>query len=141
MATPGEIEAARDEQARRAVARYEETQAEREANEQLRRAEGLAVLDTEQQLEARASRLARRGQIPVEAMLEVARTDVVDRRAVLERIIGATKDFQAASFLPRGVRAAATVARISYLDDGRELPLRTGFLVSPRLLMTNNHPA
>lgn len=139
MVTPGEIEAARARHDDNAAKRYVATREEREANETRRRALGVAVLDTDEQLEARASRLARRGDIPVDAMLDVVRAAELARPLALERIIGATKDLQAASFLARGARAAATVARISYLDRGRELPIGTGFLVSPRLLLTNNH--
>ena len=54
--------------------------------------------------------------------------------ASLKRIIGAASHLQAMSFLPRGARAAATVARISLFDNGREIPQGTGSLVSPRLL-------
>ncbi|MGJ3562249.1 trypsin-like peptidase domain-containing protein [Streptomyces sp. INA 01156] len=36
-------------------------------------------------------------------------------------------------------RAARSIARISARENGRELPIGTGFLVSPSLLMTNHH--
>ncbi|MGR6996913.1 trypsin-like serine peptidase [Yinghuangia aomiensis] len=56
-----------------------------------------------------------------------------------ERIIGASNDLQSSAFLPRGVRAAATVGRIWSTADGRTQACATGFLVAPRLLLTNHH--
>ena len=53
-----------------------------------------------------------------------------------EQVYGATIDFVGSAFLERGVRAAQAVARIAF-RDGRALG--TGFMVSPRLLLTNNH--
>lgn len=53
-----------------------------------------------------------------------------------EAIWGSTIDFVGASFLERGYRAARSVARIAF-KDGRAQG--TGFMVSDRLLLTNNH--
>lgn len=54
-----------------------------------------------------------------------------------ERIIG-TSDLLSVNFLTRGLRAAAAVCRIRVPTQGGEW-FGTGFLVGPRLLMTNNH--
>jgi endonuclease G, mitochondrial len=139
MDKPVQIQDAQDRQTRAAAERYDQTSDDREANQRQLDDDGAAVVDSVEQLEARATRLVRQGEVPVEAVLDIARAGVADRPALLERIIGASKDLQAVSFLSRGARAAATVGRISLTDNGRELPLGTGFLVSPRLLMTNNH--
>ncbi len=57
----------------------------------------------------------------------------------LERVIG-NNDLVGISFLESGLRAARAVARISVLDSQRRLRgFGTGFLVSPRLLLTNHH--
>jgi V8-like Glu-specific endopeptidase len=77
--------------------------------------------------------------VPVDAVMETTRGDCLDRLAMHERILGVAEDLQAWSFLPRGARAARTVARISARENGREPPIGTGFLVSPRLLLTNHH--
>jgi endonuclease G len=53
-----------------------------------------------------------------------------------ERIFGKTVDFVDVAFFERGRRAARAVARIVTRDGA---PLGTGFLISPKLLMTNNH--
>lgn len=63
--------------------------------------------------------------------------DVED--VLIERVIGATRDFLAVAFLDRAVQAARCVGRIETdLGDGRHA-FGTGFLVSPRLLLTNHH--
>ncbi len=53
-----------------------------------------------------------------------------------ERIVGATTDFLGIAFLDRARAAANSVARIVTRDLR---PLATGFLISDRLLITNNH--
>lgn len=55
---------------------------------------------------------------------------------VLERIIG-TKDFVSSSFLRVGAQVARSVGRI--VSRGPGVGFGTGFLVSERLLLTNNH--
>jgi len=140
MSALEQVKAAEALQTEAARDRYENTTAQREANSEARAISGVSVHDTTEQLEARARRLVRKGETSVEAVLELAAaSSIPDRRVALERIIGASNDLQSTSFLIRGTRAAATVARITLIDNGREAPLGTGFLVSPRLLMTNNH--
>jgi endonuclease G, mitochondrial len=57
----------------------------------------------------------------------------------LERIMG-TNDLMPISYLERGSRLARTVGRIHVRGpDGNHRGYGTGFLVSPRLLLTNNH--
>ncbi|MFG1956536.1 trypsin-like serine peptidase [Nonomuraea sp. NPDC049028] len=90
-------------------------------------------------LAARTARLIQRNGVPVEAAIEATRGESLDRTRMYERILGVAKELQAWSFLPRGARAARTVARISVSENGREVPIGTGFLVSPRLLLTNHH--
>ncbi|WP_164743008.1 DNA/RNA non-specific endonuclease [Mesorhizobium sp. Z1-4] len=53
-----------------------------------------------------------------------------------EVIRGATLDFVGVAFLEIGRRAADAVGRIAFLNDA---PQGTGFLVGPRLLLTNHH--
>jgi endonuclease G len=54
-----------------------------------------------------------------------------------ERVIG-TSDLLSINFLERGRRAADAVCRIRVPADGGGW-MATGFLVGPRLLLTNNH--
>ncbi len=57
----------------------------------------------------------------------------------LERIINGN-DLMPVNYLERGVKAARAVGRISLGDaGGNVVGYGTGFMVSPRLLLTNNH--
>lgn len=57
----------------------------------------------------------------------------------LERVLG-TNDLMGVVFLERGLQVARTVGRIWIgVAGGRPMGYGTGFLVSPRLLMTNHH--
>ena len=69
------------------------------------------------------------------------RKDLIEGRATdpngFERVIGES-DLTSINFLDRDRRAAAAVCRIKFpMNDG--FAFGTGFLVGPRLLMTNNH--
>src|SRR3954454_2477711 len=58
---------------------------------------------------------------------------------LLERIIGATRDFLGVAFFEQGMEANRSVGRIvTSLGDGR-VSYGTGFLVAPQLLLTNWH--
>ena len=73
-----------------------------------------------------------------EAVRGVITTESVSD-TLLERIIGKTRDFQFVEFLEMAVFVSKSVGRIvSKLGAGR-LSYGTGFMVSPRLLMTNHH--
>ncbi|MEU0520589.1 serine protease [Streptosporangium sp. NPDC006007] len=124
--------------AQAAAERYRQSTAERDEVHR-RQKQGDAFPDSPEVLAARAARLIQRQGVPVEAVMEATRTVSLDRPSMHERILGVAKELQAWSFLPRGARAARTVARISVSENGRELPIGTGFLVSPRLLLTNHH--
>jgi endonuclease I/V8-like Glu-specific endopeptidase len=72
---------------------------------------------------------------PIATATEVAGRDDI----TLERILGAS-DLMGVSFLELGVLTSRTVARIHIHDSvGRSVGYGTGFMVSPRLLLTNNH--
>ncbi|GAA4450888.1 DNA/RNA non-specific endonuclease [Nibrella saemangeumensis] len=58
---------------------------------------------------------------------------------LMERVIGETRDFLSIEFLEKAMKASRCVGRIvTELGRGRK-SFGTGFLVSPRLLLTNNH--
>ena len=119
--------------------RYAETELERQDVAQKRKETGSVVVDRPEQIIARSDRLLATGEVPAQAVIDVGKANPLDRLASLERIIGIANQMQAVSFLPRGARAAATVARISLSRNGREIPQGTGSLISPQLLLTNNH--
>ena len=68
--------------------------------------------------------------------LEAADRKVSASDGGAERTWGKTVDFVDVAFFERGRRAARSVARIITTDGAA---LGTGFLISPHLLMTNNH--
>ncbi|SMQ18730.1 Trypsin-like peptidase domain-containing protein [Streptomyces sp. Ag82_O1-12] len=121
-----------------AARRYENSAAERERVEG-RLAAGVRFPDSPDALAVRADRILDRGGLSPSAVVADIHREAMDLPDANERIIDLSNELQAWSFLPRGVRAGATVARITLRRDGRELPHGTGFLVSPRLLMTNHH--
>lgn len=127
-----------EQAAAEAARRYEDSAAERERVED-RMAAGVRFPDTPDALAVRADRILDRGGLSPSAVVADIRGEAMDLPQANERIIDLSNELQAWSFLPRGVRAGATVARITLRRDGRELPHGTGFLVSPRLLMTNHH--
>ncbi|GAA3528200.1 serine protease [Streptomyces osmaniensis] len=130
--------ASRERQLDAAATRYRETVDARQAVERQREA-GVTFPDSPEALAARAARLLDRQAVPAALAVEAIRGEPLDAPAAYERILGVSKELQAWSFLPRGARAARTVARISARENGRELPIGTGFLVSQSLLMTNHH--
>ncbi|SEG99240.1 V8-like Glu-specific endopeptidase [Nonomuraea solani] len=131
-------EVRKSQQTKAAAERYRWSDSDRDEATR-RRERGEAFPDSQEMLAARTARLIQRNGLPVEAALEATRADALDQPRMYERILGVAKDLQAWSFLPRGARAARTVARICVGENGRELPIGTGFLVSPRLLLTNHH--
>src|SRR5262249_42891041 len=59
--------------------------------------------------------------------------------SALERVLG-TSDLMAVAFLDEGLVAARTVGRVWIgVAAGKPIGFGTGFMVSPRLLMTNHH--
>ncbi|MFI8193254.1 trypsin-like serine peptidase [Streptomyces sp. NPDC085946] len=128
----------REHQLVAAAARYGATSEERREVERQRDA-GVAFPDSRDALAARAARLLDQQAVPAAMAVEAVRAEPLSAPAAYERILGVSKELQAWSFLPRGARAARTVARISVRENGRELPIGTGFLVSPHLLLTNHH--
>lgn len=138
MAVTGSTRSERLEQADAAAERYRRTSTERQHIKRQLDA-GVLFPDSPAAIAARAARLLDRQGVPAAAAVESIREQALDAPAANERILGLSKELQAWSFLPRGARAACTVARLSIRANGRELPAGTGFLVSPRLLMTNHH--
>lgn len=123
-----------------AASRYRETEPARGEVRRRQRHDGKQVVDTLDQVEARFERLVQMKQVPADMMLNsTARPGAAERQRMLERIIDETNDLQSASFLSLGARTVRTTARISGNHRLRRLPIGSGFLVSSRLLLTNNH--
>ncbi|MFE7722894.1 trypsin-like serine peptidase [Nocardia rhizosphaerihabitans] len=127
------------EQMDAAARRFAKSADERAEVTRKRKATESDVVDTDEQIIARADRLFTSGEVPAQAAVELGRQEPLDTIGSLERIIGFANDLQAVNFLTRGARAAAAVARITLSHNSREVPMGTGSLVSPQLLLTNNH--
>ena len=78
--------------------------------------------------------------IATEAVTQPVRSVVKpdEQVSLLERIIEES-DLISSRFLPIGASVSRCVGRISIRKNGRHLGYGTGFLVSPKLLMTNHH--
>jgi endonuclease G, mitochondrial len=63
----------------------------------------------------------------------------VELNALYERVIGESRDFLGVDFLTNGIRASRSVARIVTSLPSNRKSFGTGFLVTPNLLLTNNH--
>lgn len=123
-----------------ATERYRRTTEQRAEIADRQRTGDTRVVATGEQAEARVRRLAGAGAVTPEAILRaLPEGEQVARSTLLERIIADTNDLQAVNFLSRGARAARTVGRIAADLRGRRIPVGTGFLVAPALLLTNNH--
>lgn len=128
------------QQQHKASERYRDTAEQRADIQRRQQASGTPVVDSPEQIEARARRLLSNGEIAVETLAAaLPGGEPVTRTAMLERVIGSSNELQSVNFLTRGERAARTVARISLQQRGRVVGFGTGFLVGPRLIMTNNH--
>lgn len=68
----------------------------------------------------------------------IAYTQRVDRKAGHAEAQVGTNDFQPAAFLTEGARAMKAVARVA-VESALESQTGTGFLISPRLFLTNQH--
>lgn len=62
----------------------------------------------------------------------------VEANHLLERILGGN-NLLAAAFLDLGSTVAKSVARIQIRDQFKTIGFGTGFMISPRLILTNNH--
>ncbi|MFI1441902.1 trypsin-like peptidase domain-containing protein [Streptomyces fructofermentans] len=137
MTGSGRVRRAWEEQRAAAGRRYRQAGDERSAVRE-RRAAGMRFPDSPEAVDTRASRLMARGGVS-EAIVAGVYSEALTKRRANERIIGIGNESQPWAFLPRGARAASSIARISVRHNGVDMPLGTGFMVSPRLLMTNQH--
>jgi len=85
-----------------------------------------------------AERAIKTGDIPLEVQ-EAMRPPGGVEPIGLERVLG-TSDFLGIAFLERGLQVARSVGRVAIRGrTGSPIGYGTGFMVGPRLLLTNNH--
>jgi endonuclease G len=125
--------------------RFEYRTPERTETEEKLKSGSKLLADDPQRVEKRLKRLLR-GEFASE-MADVVAAPAISAASVsvgteplaLERILN-KNNLMSINYLERGLRVARSVARIRIRSaQGRTLGFGTGFMVSPRLLMTNNH--
>lgn len=125
------------------IARYKTRSAERDRNIRELSSGSLLDVDTPERVNRRLERIARN---PVAtAILSEAKIDISDlsdkefNRIVQERILG-QRDLMSISYLEYGLKVSRSICRIILRNhSGRVIGYGTGCMVSPRLLLTNNH--
>ncbi len=126
--------------------RYQSRKAARERNLRLIREGRVLEVDKPERVE---KFLVREGFSPVQRAELIAGGPMLlgvtpqDREGFepspLERILGSS-DLMGVAFLEQGLRVAKTVGRVWVnVSGGKPLGYGTGFMVSPRLLLTNHH--
>lgn len=136
-----------DIQAAEAAAdRWEQNHGHHQLFEAAVRTNTLSTLDTPRRRTLRRRRLLGRLQEIAPAVVEdlESAAAVIDTSADLEdlrleRVIGKTTDFLFVEFFEQGLFASRAVGRIVTDLGGGRRGLGTGFMVSPRLLLTNHH--
>jgi endonuclease G, mitochondrial len=126
--------------AERAAQRWEARRAERESQAARLKKDGVSSVESDKRIEARLERLA---TVATREAARVASTRVVPaavQRIGLERVIGGRADFLGIQFIEMAAAVSRFVARVNLRDrPGQTVGFGTGFMVSPRLLLTNNH--
>lgn len=114
----------------------------REAQRAMRKGKSVADVETPQRIEARLKRLTTAARRAPSRIVKEASplTETQTLRAIgWERTIS-QRDFQGIAFLELGLAVSRFVGRVSIRSGpDRGVGFGTGFMVSPRLLMTNNH--
>jgi V8-like Glu-specific endopeptidase len=124
------------------ASRYRQRKKQRARNKRLIREGRPLAADSPERVEKFLSRRGF-GKDEVAALVRQSpRGSLAARRReplALERVLG-TNDLMGVAFLERGLQVARSVGRIWIgVSGGRPEGYGTGFLVSPRLLMTNHH--
>jgi endonuclease G, mitochondrial len=139
------------EMLRRAAENYYSRTPERERKKALVAEHRYDEVESQERLAKRVNRLISHLQVTAPAARQALPSEVrsVIRRgrvepgevdsALLERVIGATRDFLGVAFLDEGLQANRSVGRIVTRLNGGRVAYGTGFLVAPRLLLTNWH--
>ncbi|WP_029634548.1 endonuclease [[Scytonema hofmanni] UTEX B 1581] len=125
------------------IERYKTRSPERDRNIRKLSSGSVLNVDTPERVNRRLERIARN---PVAAsILSEAKISIDDlsseefNRVVQERIIG-QRDLMSISYLEYGLKVSRSICRIILRSrSGRVIGYGTGFMVSPRLLLTNNH--
>lgn len=130
-------------QAQLAAERWRQRETQRAANRRGLAEGGVATVETAERIGKRMARLERAAAEERAARLTAAAAPVAARAVSvptvgLERVIG-RQDFVGVGFLELGFAVARFVGRVVIREGNRTVGFGTGSMVSPRLLLTNNH--
>lgn len=151
MAAPANVFSFDLEMMREAGKNWHERTPARELNLNLLKQKRYDAVEPKERLAKRANRLLNKVKQAAPAVMEALPQDLrelVKRGPIqaneidnflFERVIGETRDFLSVEFLEKGIQANRCVGRIVTRLSGGRMSFGTGFLVSPRLLMTNWH--
>lgn len=96
-------------------------------------------IDFQQAVEAMRNLTMTATVIPSQDPATPADTEIAATPNKLERVLG-TNNLMGVAFLERGLQVARSVGRIWIsVSGGRPVGYGTGFMISPQLLLTNNH--
>lgn len=119
--------------------RFESRSEVRDRTIEILGSEGPLAANSPERIALRKARLEESLAVPAEVTAALENEPTTESDVVLERIL-ASNDLLNANFLGLAARAAQAVGRIRIRSaNGRALGYGTGFMVSPRLLLTNNH--
>jgi len=125
--------------------RYAERQPQRARNKRLIAQKRYLDVDSPDRIQKFLDRRGLRMDIEKKLIVEkpsavmAGETRGLPPEAAFERILG-TNDLMGVAFLDEGLRVSRTIARIWVnVSGGQAGAFATGFMVSPRLLMTNHH--
>ncbi|WP_026736169.1 endonuclease [Fischerella sp. PCC 9605] len=129
------------------TARYKQRQQERQEHLSELKAGNLLNVDTPERVKKRLQRIANH-PLAVTMIAEESQPEVVGvkilspenfNRLVQERILG-QNDLMSVSYLEYGLSVSRSIGRILIRNNSNRLVgYGTGFMVSPQLLLTNNH--
>ncbi|MDY3553809.1 DNA/RNA non-specific endonuclease [Gemmata sp. JC717] len=143
-----------------AAKRWDSRTPRHEAFDEAARERRFSDLDTSERMAKRANRLLRRMRATAPGLVTAVAADLAGAEAytvvgravteaavspdlvsnqILERVLGATRDFQFVEFFAQALFASRSVGRVVTKIGGGRVSYGTGFLVSPRLLLTNHH--
>ncbi|MDY7014327.1 MAG: endonuclease [Cyanobacteriota bacterium] len=122
------------------IERYQERSSTRENHLHQLASANLLNVDTPERIDQRLERIARaRTATAVGDPNPPNLSEPAIKRILLERLLG-QKDLMNVSYLESGLSRARSVCRLILRDRNRRIAgYGTGFLVSPHLLLTNNH--
>ena len=98
----------------------------------------MAAANDPEEVRKRLERIGVEPEAVAKGAIFAEEADGGPRDPTLERILG-NNDLLGVAYLDVAGRAARSIGCVRVRQDGRNLGSGTGFLVSPRLLMTNNH--